>query len=179
MKTKIEKLEKRISLERGLVKESLIELLNKGITTTGKSGYSKGWSNKRIWSRDVALQLEIIGVKFEQGNNAPRGGACGEFIKITDKVLLKQIAERKERIRLVNLGLQKKIEETRLQNYIEINKKISELPNNEQFEAKWHSLELKQNSGMSWSEYREMLKANCPSEWQILKQKFKLQQTNS
>ena len=176
MKTKIEKLEKRISLERGLVKTSLIELLNTGFTRTGKSGYSKGWASKSVWSNGVCAALSVESINYQYGNDAPRGGACGEFVKITDKVLLRQIAKRREDQRLATIELNKKIEETKLQNFINVNKRISELPQNEQFEAKWHSVELKHNSGMSWSEYREMLKDNHPAEWAILKQKFQLQQ---
>lgn len=175
MKTKIEKLEKRISLERGLTRNSLIELLNKCITTTGKSGYSGGYSTKRIWTTEVVLALRACNIKFETGNNAPRGGAGGEYVKITDKVLLKQIASKKEKIRLINEELTARIAETKRIAKENAERIVSELPTNKTFEAKWHCLELKQLSGLSWSEYRDVLKTQQPHEWQLLKTKFKLQ----
>lgn len=37
-----------------------------------------GYQFKRVF--------DAIGVKYETGNDAPRGGKCGEFIKITTKI---------------------------------------------------------------------------------------------
>jgi len=53
---------------------------------------------------------------------------------------------------------------------------IASLPGNEVFEAKWNSTELKNESGLSWSSYRDMLKSNYPNEWGILKAKFRAKQ---
>lgn len=67
---------------RGNVRQSLIELASNGATRTGTSGYSKGWSNKSIWTGDVCRACAEIGLVVISGNDAPRGGANGEFVAL-------------------------------------------------------------------------------------------------
>ena len=38
------------------------------------------------YTRDVENLLDLIGVKYISGNDAPRGGATGNFIKIITKI---------------------------------------------------------------------------------------------
>lgn len=64
------------------VHNSFIELLRTGSTQTGSSGYSKGWSHKSIWTADVRSLARSMGLRIESGNNAPRGGASGEYVAL-------------------------------------------------------------------------------------------------
>lgn len=136
-------------------------------------------SNKRFNLRDVSSQiidgLNRIGIDFETGNDAPRGGKEGFFIRLTKKG--------QNQVKDYNLQAKldaEKIEAEKVQAKIlkaeAARKAISELPANETFEAKWNSTTLKIDSGLSWSNYRASLKASYPDEWEILKTKFKLQQ---
>jgi len=38
------------------------------------------------YTEDVCSILNLLGVKFEQGNDSPRGGKTGNFVKITTKI---------------------------------------------------------------------------------------------
>ena len=183
MKTKLEKLQIAINSNRGLVKESLVELLSlnpylqkKPIRLrTGKSGYSKGWASKSIWTSDVLQVLQGSAIKCVAGNDAPRGGASGEFIEIVDKVLIKQLVAKKEseRIEIERIKEENRIKKEELR--VKVIEKIKTLSLDEQFEAKWNSSELKEASGLSWSAYRSELKQLHPFQWSILKEKFILQ----
>lgn len=106
MKTKYQTLvdylnEKRTKtgLYSSLVRKSLTELLdNGGRTYTGYSFYrARGWAAKRIWTEEVLFVLRKLGIACTSGNNAPRGGANGEYVQVTCKAFVKQsIARRKE-----------------------------------------------------------------------------------
>lgn len=61
---------------RGNVRKSLINILDFGYATTGKSNRS----GKDIWTRQVADILRRLGIPCKTGNEAPRGGAQGEFV---------------------------------------------------------------------------------------------------
>lgn len=176
MKTKIEKLQNAIKANRGNVKTSLTELLNKGSARTGKSGYSKGWASKSIWTSDVTTILSYLKISFATGNDAPRGGANGEYIKLTDKTLSLQIKARNTTLAIEAEEAKIKAEEARKEAYRKAEEFINTLPSNEAFEAKWNSLELKEASGLSWSAFRDNLKIEFPAEWQILKAKFRAKQ---
>lgn len=65
-----------VSNIRGLVRESLINILNFGYATTGQSSRS----GKHIWTRQVADILRKLDIPCMTGNEAPRGGAQGEFV---------------------------------------------------------------------------------------------------
>lgn len=43
----------------------------------------------RSYTRDTTDLLDRLGLSWEKGNNAPRGGASGEYIKLTTKVIAK------------------------------------------------------------------------------------------
>lgn len=94
MKTQFEKLQNTInSLKNGKIKESLQILAYTGVCRTGSSSSSKGWAKKDIWTDGVCKILESINIPFEIGNDAPRGGAAGEFVKIKNGALKKAILE--------------------------------------------------------------------------------------
>ena len=99
MKTKYQSLidflnEKRTvtGLYSSLVRKSLTELLGNGGWT--RTGYSecraKGWKSKRIWTGEVLAVLHKLNITCISGNNAPRGGANGEFVQVTCKAFVKQ-----------------------------------------------------------------------------------------
>lgn len=69
---------------------AMTELLCRGIATTGFSS-KRG---KDIWTGRVYNYLTIHGFKCEKGNDAPRGGANGEYVKIVSPAFQKEVKER-------------------------------------------------------------------------------------
>lgn len=61
---------------RGNVRKSLANILAFGYATTGKSDRS----GKDIWTRQVADVLRKLDIPCKTGNEAPKGGANGEFV---------------------------------------------------------------------------------------------------
>lgn len=49
------------------------------------SGTGRFTSNQDHTSSLCAI-LDLIGLKYERGNDAPRGGATGQFVKVTTKI---------------------------------------------------------------------------------------------
>lgn len=103
MNTQLERLaELNSSLKKGNVKSSINILLATGKARTGESSYRAGYAHKHIWTDVVAYILRNNRISFECGNDAPRGGANGEFVKLTGKVLkdvLKLKEEREARLK--------------------------------------------------------------------------------
>lgn len=66
------------------------EILDKGVATTGYSS-KRG---KDVWTDRVYDYLTAHGFKCEKGNNAPRGGANGEYVKITSPAFQKEVNAR-------------------------------------------------------------------------------------
>lgn len=165
--------------------KALVELLNgsnygfkstTGIARTGTSGFSKGWAKKSVWTNELSNLLTQLDIAHTTGNDAPRGGASGEFVKITDARLIGRINKSIVKAKLEHEAAIVVANEKRIQNYIAAEKLIATLPANEQFENKWNNLDLKTASGLSWSDFRNELKSNFPAEWEILKAKFKAKQ---
>ena len=52
------------------------------VTTSGSGRFTTNLD----YTRDVENLLDLIGVKYISGNDAPRGGATGNFIKIITKI---------------------------------------------------------------------------------------------
>ena len=52
------------------------------VTTSGSGRFTTNLD----YTRDVESLLDLIGVKYVSGNDAPRGGATGNFIKIITKI---------------------------------------------------------------------------------------------
>ena len=55
------------------------------LRTCHTSGSGRFTSNLDYTS-DVVELLSLLGVKFEQGNDSPRGGKTGNFVKINTKI---------------------------------------------------------------------------------------------
>lgn len=134
------KLEKAIVGTRGLVRISLIQLRENGSTSTGKNQNRKNHS----WTKEVCDILSKNRIPCTTGNDAPRGGVCGEFVSLTSKSQLFQIEAEKEfkRRALNNQKLMKEAKE--IQSEIKILENIKE--NKEMFDsAKEQLSELKAN----------------------------------
>ena len=58
------------------------DLLICGRATTGYSDRN----NKYVFTWDLAEVLRRLGISHVYGNNAPRGGACGEFAALKGQV---------------------------------------------------------------------------------------------
>ena len=74
---------KAIKDYRGNVRKSLNELIATGYTRTGHSGYSNGWASKSIWTGELLSACQELGIMVESGNDAPKGGANGEFVALS------------------------------------------------------------------------------------------------
>lgn len=79
---------------RGNVKDSIEELLYCGFTHTGMSSRRR----KSIWTDKVSEILQKLNIAHICGNDAPRGGANGEFVKITSPSFIKESREYKKMI---------------------------------------------------------------------------------
>lgn len=83
---------------------SLEDLIRYGETTTGSSSWisKRRGASKEVWTDEVSAVLTRLGIAHECGNNAPRGGANGEYVKVTMPAFLKAVkkneAERKARL---------------------------------------------------------------------------------
>lgn len=108
--TKYEKLQNLLNekqnvsgLRKNNLRTSVAQLLSDGFTRTGSSGWIsvRRGASKEIWTQEISDILTKIGIAHECGNDAPRGGANGEFVKVTSpafvKVVKKVQAERKAR----------------------------------------------------------------------------------
>lgn len=109
----IEKLEAIIAHPRknGITSNRIVDSL-KRLREQGKA-YT-GISERRralTWTADVVKTLNTFGIPCEQGNDAPRGGKAGDFVKLTSPAMLKVInAEIAERKRIADLEEQERIE---------------------------------------------------------------------
>lgn len=92
MKKLTTKLENALVGTRGLIRASISDLITNGITSTGKN------QNRKIqkWTKEVCEILAKNNIDFESGNDAPKGGVCGEFVKLTNKSFLKSIEKAKK-----------------------------------------------------------------------------------
>lgn len=166
MKTKIETLKAGIKANRGNIRKSLEKIIN-GYTVirTGYSGYAKGWARKQVWTMVLSGELQRLKIKHAIGNDAPRGGASGEYVRITDKVLLKQVAAHVAAIKAAA-----EIEIERAKNALKekatiVLSEIESLNIRERMFAERNSQTLKDASGLSWSQYRSSVKEKYAEEW--------------
>jgi hypothetical protein len=156
--------------------KSFVEATETGLTRTGKSSYSKGWSSKSVWTSDVSWILYQLRISHVCLNDAHRGGANGEYIEITDNFLIAKIKKTQKEDKLEAELLKLKEEKLANEKREKLIDFVKSLPPNESFEYSWNSLEMKEKSGLSWSDYRNELKKLNPSGWEILKAKFKTKQ---
>jgi len=93
--TKLAKADKRNLVTKidGTLKSRVIEAVNVCVFNriiypvfyTGKGNYV----NKVTYFNELTTVLNLLNLKYEIGNDAPRGGANGEFIKISQIALSK------------------------------------------------------------------------------------------
>lgn len=137
---------------------------------------SKGHMRLRDVSGNCIDGLNLLCVDYETGNDAPRCGKEGYFIRLTAKGRKQVSAYNRKRLAFIleaKAASAKAAEERKAR----ITAEIAAMPENSQFEARWNSGEMKAASGLSWNAYRESLKAEFKAEWQLLKAKFKAQQS--
>ena len=131
---------KTIKNYRGNVKQSLTELTTNGFTRTGKSSFSCGYANKSEWTGAVIVACKELGIEIEFGNDAPRKGANGEFVKLVND-------KRKNRKIWAEIKTAKELDAAKRQFEIEYkNKFIIFIKENK---AKFSNIK---NSSNSWSE---------------------------
>lgn len=150
-----------------------IEVIFKGMC---RNGYYTG--SGRFTKSSVArpeYYLTAWGIDFETGNDAPRGGVTGIFVKLTKKgqkqvkAYVAEINEENARIYAEQQAeelIQKQENENRI-------KEAYENIQNCDFFQLWNNGELKNVSGKSWSGYRNDLKIANPQGWAELKEKFR------
>ena len=87
---------RKYGINSSRVVSSLRDLRENGFARTGFS--QKNGAD--CWTDHVVKTLEDININCESGNDAPRGGKNGEFVRITSPAILaiikKEIAERKK-----------------------------------------------------------------------------------
>jgi len=74
------------SINSPIIINWVVDILNGGIARVGDSG--KGFYSNR--TEEVTSILGKLNFKFEAGNDAPKGGASGFFVKAANKSLLKR-----------------------------------------------------------------------------------------
>jgi hypothetical protein len=67
---------------RGNVRTAVESIMRTGSARTGSSGFSGGWANKSTWTADTVAACKARGIIVESGNDAPRGGASGEYVRL-------------------------------------------------------------------------------------------------
>ena len=50
--------------------------------TSGSGRYT----SNQDYTNDLCAILDLLGIKYQRGNDAPRGGATGQWVKITTKI---------------------------------------------------------------------------------------------
>lgn len=136
---------------------------------------SKGHMNLRDSSFNTIQGLKAIQIDYVSGNDALRGGREGDFICLSAKGK-RQVAYYNREVKAIAEKAKIEAKKAAELRKAEITAMIAAMPENSQFEAKWNSAELKNESGLSWSSYRESLKMKYPSEWNLLKAKYRTQQ---
>ena len=73
----------KFKIKKGMCAYEMVQdLLNNGKTyTIHTSGRGRN-TQYRDYTNDLCTALNFAGVPYEEGNDAPRGGAYGKFIKI-------------------------------------------------------------------------------------------------
>lgn len=123
LKNLIKSENKNISVRKGgRVYYALVSILNHGRAVTG--GYTGTGSHVRKWicTSDVCRILDSLGIKYQTGNDAPRGGAAGEFVRVTSPAFLREVRkyerEQEAKIKTAKIELEKSREEVRQANSV-------------------------------------------------------------
>lgn len=176
MKTFNTKLENALVGTRGLIRASLIELRASGFTSTGKNQNRKS----QIWTKEVCEILSKNNIPFKNGNDAPKGGVCGEFVKLTSKSQIKtiqsEIQAKKNEIEKAKLIAKQNLETSKnsIIEFIKENKELIEEKkdelmelknqgNKEQWQVKANALiqmVCKNDFSLGWSNIYTLIKNN-------------------
>ena len=79
------------------VKRSISDLLVSNRTYTGYSNRLK----KKIWTNQVRNILSALDIPHISDNDAPRGGASGEYVEVTSPAFIKEAKQEKKRRDLI------------------------------------------------------------------------------
>lgn len=71
------------------LQQSLQQILKTGEARTGKYTGTGRYASKSVWTSEVSAYLDKMGIAHECGNDAPRGGANGEYVRVTMPAFLK------------------------------------------------------------------------------------------
>ena len=90
MKSLAKRIEENLTTKSGSIKLIHTEALNliQNPKSTCRPCYrtrSKGYCNLHDSSHNVTSTLDLLRVDYETGNDAPKGGKAGDFIKLTSK----------------------------------------------------------------------------------------------
>ena len=95
--TLLKRIEKRVTLSKSSVAyRALLDLVNNTDNSgrlTGKvfrpttSTYSGRHGSITCHKYEIRDALELVGLKFETGNDSPKGGVAGNYIKILTKIV--------------------------------------------------------------------------------------------
>lgn len=89
---------------------SLQQILKTGEARTGKYTGKGRFSTKSVWTSEVSAYLNRMGIPHCCGNDAPRGGANGEYVRVTMpaflKITRKLVAEENDRIASVKAEIE-------------------------------------------------------------------------
>jgi hypothetical protein len=90
MTTLESKISERLTTKSGSIKAKYregVDLIHnpKSICRPCSWSRSKGYCNLRDMSYNVMDALDLLGIDYETGNDAPKGGKSGDFIKLTTK----------------------------------------------------------------------------------------------
>jgi hypothetical protein len=156
--------------------EAAMEVISLGFSRVGY--YTGSGRFTKASCSNPEKYLNAWGIDFECGNDAPRGGVTGEYVKLTAKGL-KQVAdynkvqaERGAKIKAENEAAKAKFEAEKKAAIQAKYENIKNIP----FFTKWNDQDLKDASGLSWNAYRNELKVADPQGWAELKAQFKANQ---
>jgi hypothetical protein len=96
--TLLKRIEKRVTLSKTSVSYKVLMDLANDTNFCGRfesawlirpttSGFSNGRGKVNCYETSILSALKLVGLKVENGNDAPRGGAAGNYIKVLTKIV--------------------------------------------------------------------------------------------
>jgi hypothetical protein len=146
-----------------------LDVIN-GITVK-PNNWKKNGRYVNLTSYNPERYLRFWGVDFETGNDAPRGGKEGYYVKLTTKGK-RQVADYLEVLKKEKIEKQDLENKLKLQKEEEVKNRYANIKSTPFFEL-WNSQDLKDKSGKSWNQFRNDLKIANPEGWAALKLQFK------
>lgn len=171
MKTLENKIQENLTTKKGTIKakyESVIFLIlnPKSKIHPVSSRYSGGYVNVSDRTDDLIEGLKLLGIDYEQGNDAPRGGRDGNFIQLTTKgrrqvaKLSKKLNDLEKSKKEAFLAEQEKRESEykEKRKLFQTNDILKDFFQNETHPAPSFVIEAKNAENKSWNELRSIYK---------------------